>query len=104
MMLQIGASDPSLRRELGSINNPTLLNFNDKIEGYKQARKTKSSTAFGLATKGSTQKRQGAQSVRNTQKTNQNRGGTERSRHCEAGASDAKGRIICCPNALTQDQ
>ena len=53
MMLQIGASDPSLRRELGSIKNPTMLNFNGKIEGYEQARKTESSTAFGLATKGS---------------------------------------------------
>ena len=37
MILQIGASDPSLRRELGSIKNPTLITFNDKIEGYEQA-------------------------------------------------------------------
>ena len=34
MMLQIGASDPALRRELGSIKNPTLIVFNDKIEEF----------------------------------------------------------------------
>ena len=52
MRLQIGASDPTLRRELGSIKNPTLLAFNDKIEGFEQARKTESSSAYGLAAKG----------------------------------------------------
>ena len=46
MMLQIGASDPALRRELGSIKNQTLITFNDKIEGFEQARKTESSTAY----------------------------------------------------------
>ena len=106
MMLQIGTSDPSLRREIGSIKNPTLLNFNDKIVGYEQARKTESSTAFGLATKGSMQKRQGAQSTRNTQKVNQNRAEKALREagepHCEAGASDAQGRITCCLNALTR--
>ena len=40
IMLRIGASDPALRRELGAIKNPTLTNFNDKIEGFEQARKT----------------------------------------------------------------
>ena len=39
MMLHIGASDPAPRRELGSIKNPTLIAFNDKIEGFEQARK-----------------------------------------------------------------
>ena len=39
MMLQIGVSVPVLQRELGSIKNPTLLAFNDKIEGFEQARK-----------------------------------------------------------------
>ena len=39
MMLQIRASDPALRRELGSIKNPTILAFNDKIEGFEQAKK-----------------------------------------------------------------
>ena len=52
MMLQIGASDPALRRELGLIKNPTIIAFNDKIEGFKQARKTESSYAYGLAAKG----------------------------------------------------
>ena len=92
MMLQIGASDPSLRRELGSIKNPTLLNFNDKIEGYKQARKTESSTTFGMATKGSPQKRsQGAQPARNAQKSAPNRGGNERSRRAAL-----RGRCFRC--------
>ena len=90
-MLQIGASDPALRRELGSIKNPTLLNFNDKIEGYEQARKTEQSTAYGLATKGSTQKRQGTQANRNTQRVNQNRGGAERSRRAAL-----RGRCFRC--------
>ena len=92
IMLQIGASDPSLRRELGSIKNPTLLNFNDKIEGYEQARKTESSTAFGLVAKGSSQKRsQGAQPAKNTQKSNQNQGGIERSRRAAL-----RGRCFQC--------
>ena len=45
MMLQIGSG--ITERELGSIKNPTLIAFNDKIEGYEQARKTVSSSAFG---------------------------------------------------------
>ena len=49
MMLQIGVSDPALQQELGSIRNPTLPSFNEKIKGYEQARKTTSSTAFGNA-------------------------------------------------------
>ena len=40
MMLQIGASDTALQRELGAIKNPTLPAFNMKIEGFEQARKT----------------------------------------------------------------
>ena len=40
MMLQIGASDTALQRELGAIKNPTLPEFNRKIEGYEQALKT----------------------------------------------------------------
>ena len=52
MMLQIGASDPALQCELGSIKSPTLPSFNDKIEGYELAHKTDSSPAFGLAAKG----------------------------------------------------
>ena len=57
MMLQIGVSDPALRRELGSIKNPTILAFNDKIEGFEQARKTESSSAYGLAAKGTPARR-----------------------------------------------
>ena len=92
MMLQIGASDPSLRRELGSIKYPTLINFNEKIEGYEQARKTESSTAYGLATKGSPQKRsQSAQPARNAQKSTQNHGGNERSRR-----TALRGRCFRC--------
>ena len=91
MMLQIGASDPTLKHELGSIKNPTLLNFNDKIECYEQARKTEQSTAYGLATKGSTQKRQGTQANRNMQRVNQNRGGAERSRRAAL-----RGRCFRC--------
>ena len=92
IMLQNGASDPSLRRELGSIKNPTLLSFNDKIEGYEQARKTESSTAFGLAIKGSPQKRnQSSQPTRNAQKSAPNRGGNERSRR-----SALRGRCFRC--------
>ena len=48
-MLQIGASDAVLQRELGAIKNPTLPAFNMKIEGFEQARKTTASTAHGNA-------------------------------------------------------
>ena len=49
MMLQIRLSDPSLQRKLGAVWNPTLAAFNEKIEGFEQARRTTSSTAFGNA-------------------------------------------------------
>ena len=49
MMLQIGLSDPSLQRELGSVRNPTLDVFNKKIEGFEQARRIVSINAFGNA-------------------------------------------------------
>ena len=52
MMLQIGVSEQALERELGSIKNPMLPAFNDKLEGYEQARKMVSHSAFGLAAKG----------------------------------------------------
>ena len=51
MMLQIGISDPALQRELGAIRNPTLAAFNDKIEGYEQARRTTNNTAFGFSSR-----------------------------------------------------
>ena len=56
MVLQIGVLDTSLQRELGAIKNPTLVAFNNKIEGYEQTRKTTASTAFGnAASKGASQ-------------------------------------------------
>ena len=58
IILQIGVSDPALQHELGSIKNPTLPSFNDKIEGYEQARKTVSSPVFGLAAKSATRRNQ----------------------------------------------
>ena len=48
MMLQIGIFDQGLQQELGSIREPTQA-FNEKIEGYEQARKTTCNTAFGNA-------------------------------------------------------
>ena len=81
MMLQIGASDPALRRELGLIKNPTVLVFNDKIEGFEQARKTESSFAYGLAAKGTPVRRnQNPSNSKNTQCAGQTRGNGERSR------------------------
>ena len=47
MMLQIGASDLALQKELGAIQNPTLPAFNRAIEGYEQARKTTAPSAHG---------------------------------------------------------
>ena len=80
MMMQIGVSDPALQRELGSVKNPTLLAFNDKIEGFEQARKTVSSFAFGLAAKGTQKHNQNPPSSKNAQRMGQSRGNGERSR------------------------
>ena len=92
MMLQIGASDPALRRELGAIRNPTLNNFNDKIEGFEQARKTEMSSAHGLVAKGSTPRRQTVQQNSNPSKSAQNKaGGSERSRRAAL-----RGRCFRC--------
>ena len=49
MMLQIGLSDGQLRRDLGAIRDPTLRSFNEKLEGYEQARKTEPEAAYGNA-------------------------------------------------------
>ena len=49
MMLQIGLSDSSLQRELSTVRNPTLALFSEKIEGFEQARRTLSSSAYGNA-------------------------------------------------------
>ena len=48
-MLKIGLSITSLQRKLGAVRNPTLAAFNEKIEGFDQARRTTSSTTFGNA-------------------------------------------------------
>ena len=48
-MLQIGLSDSSLQRKLGAVRNPTLAAFNAKIEGFEQARRTVTSSAYGNA-------------------------------------------------------
>ena len=37
MMLQIGLNDQGLQRELGSIREPILQSFTEKIEGYEKA-------------------------------------------------------------------
>ena len=92
MMLQIGTSDPALRRELGAIRNPTLNNFNEKIEGFEQARKTEMSSAHGLVAKGSTPRRQGTQQNRNTPKSTQNKVG--------GSALDARRKIISSHSAV----
>ena len=49
MMLQIKLSDTSLQRELGTVSNPTLAAFSERIEGFKQARWTISSSAYSNA-------------------------------------------------------
>ena len=47
MMLQIGLSDQVLQRELGSIREPTLQSFTEKIEGYEQGLKSTGSATRG---------------------------------------------------------
>ena len=103
MMLQIGASDTTLQRELGAIKNPTLPAFNMKIEGFVKARKTTASTAHGnAASKPSSQRRNSepAQPKNNCSSNNQGRG--ERDRHLAlrgCGFRCAK-EITCCRSVL----
>ena len=106
MMLQIGASDPALRRELGAIKKPTLLAFNDKIGGFEQARKTEQSRLLLLAWL--------PRALLNTVKTllllricivwvsqvEGERGAA--ASHCAANASDVLVKITCSHNVLTQ--
>ena len=81
MMLQIGISDPALQWELGSIWNPTLAAFNDKLEGYEQARRTTNSTAFGnAASRGASNRRPPAHNSRPAPRTNISRGRGEQDR------------------------
>ena len=95
MMLQIGAMDTALQRELGAIKNPTLSAFNMKIEGFEQARKTTVSTAFGnAASRSSSQRRPPASTQLKNNRSSNNRGKGERDRrltlrdHCFRCAKD----------------
>ena len=49
MMLQIELSNTSLLNDLGSVCNPTLAAFSEKIEGFEQAKRTIPSSAYGNA-------------------------------------------------------
>ena len=84
MKLQISLSDSSLQRELGSVRNPTLDTFNEKIEGFEQARRTVSGNAFGNAITCSNAKsgrKNTYQSGRPASKNTANRSKGERDRH-----------------------
>ena len=72
MMLQIGASDSALQKELGAIQNPTLPAFNRTIEGYEQARKTTASSAHGNVASRSNQRRPASQNQQKSSRQNQN--------------------------------
>ena len=66
MMLQIGLSDQGLQSELGSIREPTLQRFTEKIEGYEQGLKSTGSSVFAnAATRGPTPRRPANQNSRN---------------------------------------
>ena len=83
MMLQIGLSDTNLQRELGSIRNPTLDAFTEKIEGFEQAKLTMATNAHGLAaSRGNTNggRRPNVSSGKNTSKLQNNRNRAERDR------------------------
>ena len=80
MMLQIGLSDQGLQRELGSIREPTLQSFMEKIEGYEQGLKSAGTSVFAnAATKEPTPGRSAPQISCNNL-SNPNRGKGERSR------------------------
>ena len=103
MMLQIGISDPALQRELGSIQNPTLAAFNDKLEGYKQARRTTNSTAFGnAASRAASNRHPPAQNSR----PNIPRGQGERDRRIALRGKSftAQKAIIYCLSACTRKE
>ena len=70
-MLQIGASDSALQKELGAIQNPTLPAFNRAIEGYEQARKTTASSAHGnIASKAPPRRVSGQNQQKNNRSSN----------------------------------
>ena len=80
MMLQIGASDSALQKELGAIQNPTLPAFNRAIVGYEQARKTTASTAHGNAASRNPPRRPSGQNQQRNSRTSNNRGREEKDR------------------------
>ena len=98
MMLQIGASDPALRRELGSIKNPTLITINDKIEGFNKPGKQSLLPPMGWRQKVLLQdvvKTHDLQRIlSNRYKIAEVVNGAD-APHCEAGALDAHGKITC---------
>ena len=80
MMLQIGLSDQGLQRELGSIREPSLQSFTEKIEEYEQGLKSTGTSVFAnAATKGATPRRSAPQNTLNTP-SDPTRGRGERSR------------------------
>ena len=82
-MLQIGLSDSNLQRELGSIRNPTLDAFTERIEGFEQAKLTMATNAHGLAaSRGNANggRRPNVASGRNASKPQPNRNRAERDR------------------------
>ena len=77
MMLQIGMLDCSLQKELGAIIKPYFAGFNEKLEGYEQAHKTTTPSAFGNAVTSSTTPRCGGQQPnqpRNPNRSNPKKG------------------------------
>ena len=83
MMLQIGLSDSNLQRELGSIRNPTLDAFTERIEGFEQAKLTMATNAHGLAaSRGNANggRRSNVASGKNASKPQSNRNRVERDR------------------------
>ena len=79
-MLQIGASNTALQRELGAIQNPTLPEFNSKIEGYEQACKTTATSAHGNAASKPSQRRNPNQNQPKNNRSSNNRGRGEKDR------------------------
>ena len=80
MMLQIGLSDQGLQRELGSIRDPTLQLFTEKIEDYEEGLKTTGSSVFAnIATRGSAPRRPANQGIHNSS-SNPTHGRGEQSR------------------------
>ena len=99
MMLQFGLSDSSLQRELGAVRNPTLAAFSEKIEGFEQARRTVSSSAYGNVVScgnpsSTSTRRNSGQGGRSANRTAPPRGRGERDRCLALG-----GKCFRCPKS-----